>query len=203
MLFILIIVPIAHANQITKTKLQLAQLTTKIHTLEKKLNHAQNTQNILQNELKNTQQKITLYKNKCQEIQQQLTNKQQNITKLEQEITITSSKLQRLQNSLSKYLVTQYKLTNQQQINNLLSQNNIFTLNKLLMYNQYVINAHKKIILDIQNNQKLLATNKQKLQEDLQELAQLKIIWQKNTTQLNSSLTYHNIVLKKLNSDIT
>lgn len=189
-------------NEVNATKHKLNILKEKIKKLEENLGKATNKQKFLENELLKTKKQIDLYDIKFKKLQQNINIKEQEISALKLDIDQLNTKVIKIHDRISKYLVEQYKSSNNKKFKLMLNQKNLQNLDKLVIYYDYLIAANKKLLTEFKEVQAELTSKNNKLSTDMQELQRYQSQWTKYIKRLHNDKKYQTTLIKKLNLDI-
>lgn len=200
--FLFLSISYADDNSITKTKNQLTKIEIKIKLLEKNLKKSHDKQQLLNCELDKTKKRVEELKIKIAQIKQNIDNKQAEIEPIQMEITKLNQRVITLQESFSKYLVAKYKFDNDESFTFLLQQKNLQNIERILIYYQYIVNANKKVMDELQLTKQQLNVNNNKLNQELQELYNYQKQAKKTLKSLQHNKTYQKAIIAQLNKDI-
>ncbi|OGV34021.1 MAG: hypothetical protein A3E88_04640 [Legionellales bacterium RIFCSPHIGHO2_12_FULL_35_11] len=192
----------AKASDFEDTKQKLNKIKSKILTLENHLSQVNDKQLFLSNELTKINKKIDYYLAELNEINQKIDVQEEKIKSLELEITALDKKLRKMQRVLAKYLTARYKLDNKDSFRWILNHHGVENIDRLLVYYKYLVAANKKLMDDVKNTKSSLAFKNTELNNELNELTNLKQQWQSKLDKLNNDKNYQAALIKKLNSDI-
>ena len=191
------------ANQLSKTKQQLTNLTTKIHSAESSLSDAMQKRSSLQKQLAIQEKAISHLIVQKDHLARQINNNNESIVKLSQQIKQLDTQIHTEQKDLAQQIRSRYTIDTHQPLKWLLSPGSKTELSQMLTYYQYLIHAQQSSIQSITDKTEKLNTKKAELSN---RITQDKTLHNRLVTQQSELQTAQNSqkkIIKHLNQTIT
>jgi septal ring factor EnvC (AmiA/AmiB activator) len=190
------------AETATATKTKLEQLENKMTVLKQTLHTVHNKQETLNQELSRTEKEITNTTRQLAIIKKNILEKQQQIQVLNQLIETLNHQLVTQRSLLAKHIRARYKIGEHQLMKWPLNQDDPYTINRLLVFYQYIVKARQHTINQVVETQRQLNQNQQKLNQETQKQQLLENQVKQRQKQLNLTKNYHAALIRSIDKDI-
>lgn len=199
-----LLINIGHTESrtIAQTKNQLKQIENKMSQLQHHINRTHDKQSVINKELSNTEKQLHNGNEQLKKTQLAMMNKQRQITALAQQVKILSDQLHQQQGLLAKHVRARYKMGENQPMRWLLNQDKPDAIDRLLIFNKYLVQSRQHTMDKVDKIRKSLLANQAKLHQEL--MAQEHLKQQLNTRQQAFDLDkrYRTSLVQSLARDI-
>lgn len=188
---------------IADEKQRLQQLQQDISALRDDLSSSKQKQNHIQDDLKRLEKEIARLSRQLHNTQKKLSKQHATQKKLQAETRQLNRKLIRSRELLSQQMRAGYSAGQQQALKLLLNQTDPAEAGRTLAYYGYFTQAQFKTIQNTQRSIQQLSAANEKLRQSTTKLESLKHDQQQQKSKLDQRKKSRNLVLTKLNNEIT
>ena len=195
---------VGHADSptMTQTKSQLKQIENKMNQLQRHINRTHDKQSVINKELSNTEKQLHNGDEQLKKTHLVMLTKQRRITALAQQVKILSDQLHMQQDLLAKHIRACYKTNKKQLPNTLINQDKLNAINRLFIFNQYLVHSRQHTIDNIGNIKNSLILNQTKLHQELVTQEHLHRELNKRQQAFDNDKRYRTTLIGTLNRDI-
>ena len=201
---LLLLINIGHAESrtMTQTKSQLKQIENKMTQLQLNINRTHDKQSVINQELANTNKQLHDASEQLKKTQFAMINKQRQITALAQQVKILSEQLHTQQALLAKHIRVHYKMGEYQPVKWLLNQDKPDSIDRLFIFNQYLVHSRQRSMDNVNKIRTLLILNQNKLHQELVAQERLKQQLNKRQQAFDNDRRYRTALIGSMTRDI-